>query len=69
MCLSIILKIYFSFQVFKALDSACSRMHQRLQNYCKAPGTLSRHLAMKPITLRSFVDIRIKNNFEIPSNY
>ena len=32
---SIILKI-FSFQLFKALDSTCSRLHQRLQNSCKA---------------------------------
>ena len=39
---SIILKI-FSFQLFKALDSTCSRLHQRLQNFCKAPVISSRH--------------------------
>ena len=40
--LSRILKI-FSFQLFKALDSTCSRLHQRLQNSCKAPAISSRH--------------------------
>ena len=39
---SIILKI-LSFQLFKALDSTCSRLHQRLQNSCKAPAISSRH--------------------------
>ena len=37
-----ILKI-FSFQLFKALDSTCCRLHQRLQNSCKAPAISSRH--------------------------
>ena len=29
--------------VFKALDSTCSRLHQRLQNSCKAPAISSQH--------------------------
>ena len=29
--------ININFQVFKALDSTCSHLHQRLQNSCKAP--------------------------------
>ena len=37
---SIILKI-FSFQPFEALDSTCSRLHQRFQNSCKAPAISS----------------------------
>ena len=37
------LKKIFSFQLFKALDSTCSRLHQRLQNSCKAPAISSRH--------------------------
>ena len=37
------LKKIFSFQLFKALDSICSRLHQRLQNSCKAPAISSRH--------------------------
>ena len=39
---SISLKL-FSFLILKALDSTCSRLHQRLQNYCKAPAISSRH--------------------------
>ena len=39
---SIIFKI-FSFQLLKALSSTCSRLHQRLQNSCKAPAISSRH--------------------------
>ena len=39
---AIILKL-FSFQLFKALDSICSRLHQRLQNSCKAPPISSQH--------------------------
>ena len=39
---SIILKI-LSFQLFKALHSTCNRLHQRLQNSCKAPAISSRH--------------------------
>ena len=42
-----ILKI-FSFLLFKALDSTCSRLHQRLQNSCKVPAIASRH-DLKPI--------------------
>ena len=38
--LVIIIKI-FSFQLFKALYSTCSRLHQRLQNSCKAPAISS----------------------------
>ena len=33
----------FSFQLFQALDSTCSRLHQRLQNFCKAPAISSPH--------------------------
>ena len=33
----------FSFQLFTALDSTCSRLHQRLQNSCRAPAISSRH--------------------------
>ena len=33
----------FSFQLFKAYDSTCSRLHQRLQNSCKAPAISSQH--------------------------
>ena len=33
----------FSFQLFKALDSTCSRLHLRLQNSCKAPAISSQH--------------------------
>ena len=32
-----------SLQLFKALDSTCSRLHQRLQNPCKAPAISPRH--------------------------
>ena len=39
---SIILKV-FNFQLFKALDSTCSRLHQRLQNSCKVHAITSRH--------------------------
>ena len=39
---SIILKI-FTFQLFKALESTCSHLHQRLQNSCKAPAISSLH--------------------------
>ena len=39
---AIILKL-FSFQLFKALDSICSRLHQRLQNSCRAPAISSQH--------------------------
>ena len=41
--LSIILTI-FDIQEFKALHSTCSRLHQRLQNSCKAPAISSRHV-------------------------
>ena len=33
----------FIFQLIKALDSTCSRLHQRLQTSCKAPAISSRH--------------------------
>ena len=39
---SIILKI-FSFQLFKALDSTCSRLYERLQNSCMVPVISARH--------------------------
>ena len=38
-----ILKI-FNFQLFKALDSTCSRLHQRVQQSFKALAIVSRHL-------------------------
>ena len=40
---SIILKIFY-FQVFKALDSTCSRLHLRFQNSCKEQTISSPHL-------------------------
>ena len=36
-------KLAFIDTLFKALDSTCSRLHQRLQNSCKAPAISSRH--------------------------
>ena len=33
----------FSFQLFEALGSTFSRLHQQLQNSCKAPAISSRH--------------------------
>ena len=33
----------FNFQLFKALDSTCSRLHQRVQQSFKAPAIASRH--------------------------
>ena len=38
-----ILKI-FNFQLFKALDSTCSRLHKRVQYLFKALAIVSRHL-------------------------
>ena len=35
---------FFNFQVFKALDSAYSHLHHRLQNSCKEPAISSRPL-------------------------
>ena len=40
--LEIVLSV-FSFQVIKSLDSTFSHLHQRLQNYCKAPAISPQH--------------------------
>ena len=42
MRLSMIRKM-FNFQLFKALDSTCSRLHQRVQESFKASAIASRH--------------------------
>ena len=43
LCIVYIILEIFSFQLFKALESTCSRLHQLLQNSCKAPAISSRH--------------------------
>ena len=41
--LPLIISKVFIFQLFKVLDSTCFRVHQRLQNICKAPAISSQH--------------------------